>query len=179
VKVKKKASTLAKVLTISKRLSMQFIDEATIDHVAVRLGTIEEEREAAVVALEQEQPILLAYLFSENFGAFLDREREYILFLVLVIIESIKAKHPNQIVPIDEEKLSEAEEENWTKVQTVKAQRFRERLDVFFKDTNQEDLLAFIEDALLDEEEGLLSKEGREPIFIVLKSIVDALNKMH
>lgn len=158
---------------------MQFIDETTIDHIAVKLGTSESDREAAIVKLEAEQPVLLAYLFSENFGAFLEREREYILFLVLVIIESIKAKHPNQVLTIEEALLSETEEENWAKMQTVKAQRFRERLDVFFKDTNQEDLLAFIEDALIDEEDGLLSKEGREPIFIVLKSIVDALNKLH
>lgn len=158
---------------------MQFIDETTIDHIAVKLGTSDKDRVAAVDALEAEQPVLLAYLFSENFGAFLEREREYILFLVLVIIQSIKVKHPGQILPINEALLSETEEENWTKIQTVKAQRFRERMDVFFKDTNQEDLLAFIEDALIDEEDGLLSKEGREPIFIVLKSIVDALNKLH
>lgn len=158
---------------------MQFIDETTIDHIAVKLGTSDTDRAAAVDSLEAEQPVLLAYLFSENFGAFLEREREYILFLVLVIIESIKAKHPGQVLPINEALLSETEEENWTKIQTVKAQRFRERMDVFFKDTNQEDLLAFIEDALIDEEDGLLSKEGREPIFIVLKSIVDALNKLH
>lgn len=158
---------------------MQFIDETTIDHIAVNLGTSDADRALAVESLEAEQPVLLAYLFSENFGAFLEREREYILFLVLVIIESIKVKHPGQTLPISEALLSETEEENWTKMQTVKAQRFRERMDIFFKDTNQEDLLAFIEDALIDEEDGLLSKEGREPIFIVLKSIVDALNRLH
>ncbi|GAB5551697.1 MAG: hypothetical protein Sapg2KO_12880 [Saprospiraceae bacterium] len=158
---------------------MQFIDETTIDHIAVKLGTSDADRALAVESLEAEQPVLLAYLFSENFGAFLEREREYILFLVLVIIESIKVKHPGQILSLSEALLSETEEENWTKMQTVKAQRFRERMDIFFKDTSQEDLLAFIEDALIDEEDGLLSKEGREPIFIVLKSIVDALNKLH
>lgn len=157
---------------------MQFIDEDTIDEVAVMLGVSEEAREAAIESLRAEQPVLLAYLFSENFGVFLSHEREYILFLVLVIVESIKEKTEQALPEISEEMLGEAEENNWTKVQNVSAQRFRERLDIFFEETEQEDLLAFIEDALIDEEEGLLSKEGREPIFITLKSIIDALQQL-
>ncbi len=154
---------------------MQFIDEDLIDKVSIQLGTSEEARTAAIQALETEQPILLAYLFSENFDAFLAHEKEYILFLVIVIIEAVKQSTEQPIPLITEETLSNAEEANWEKITQVKAQRFRERLDVFFKDTPQEDLLAFIEDALIDEEDGLLSKEGREPIFVVLKSIVDAI----
>lgn len=157
---------------------MQFIDEDTIDQIAVKLGTSDTAREVAIEALREEQPVLLAYLFSENFDVFMNREREYVLFLVLVIIESAKSKTSNTLPIITEEMLGEVEESNWTKIQAVNAQRFRERLDVFFEDTNQEDLLAFVEDALIDEEEGLLSKEGREPLFIVLKSIIDALDKV-
>lgn len=156
---------------------MLFIDEDTIDQVAVRLGASEAARKAAVEALREEQPVLLAYLFSENFDAFLNQEREYVLFLVLVIVESAKTKTQQTLPIITEDILGEVEESNWTRLQTVHAQRFRERLDIFFEDTAQEDLLAFIEDALIDEEDGLLSKEGREPIFIVLKSVIDALDK--
>jgi hypothetical protein len=156
---------------------MQFIDENTIDEIAVQLGTSESSRAAAVNALRVEQPVLLAYLFSENFDAFLDREREYLLFLVLVIMESAKAKTKEPLPAITEDILGEVEESNWSRIQTVSAKRFRERLDVFFDNTHQEDLLAFVEDALIDEEDGLLSKEGREPIFIVLKSIIDALER--
>lgn len=156
---------------------MEFIDEETIDQIAVQLGTSEATREAAVEALREEQPVLLAYLFSENFEVFLNREREYVLFLVLVIVESVKQKTGQTLPLITEDMLGEVEESNWTRMKNVSAQRFRERLDVFFEDTNQEDLLAFVEDALIDEEEGLLSKEGREPIFIVLKSVIDALDR--
>ena len=157
---------------------MKFVEESIIDSVAVRIGTSERERQQAIKSLESEQPTLLAYLFSENFKVFLPQEREYILFLVLVVLESVKEATQQTIPTISEEALSLAEEANWEKMQQINAKRFRERLDVFFEDTPQEDLLAFIEDALVDEEEGLLSKVGREPIFIVLKSIVDALQKM-
>jgi len=157
---------------------MQFIDEAIIDQVAVHLGTSEEARALAIKHFETEQPIVLAFLFSENFEVFLPREREYLLFLILVVLESIKKVHGKSTPMITEEGLSIAEEANWGKMQEVSAKKFRERLDVFFSSTPQEDLLAFIEDALLDEEEGILSKEGREPIFIILKSIIDALSGM-
>ena len=45
--------------------------------------------------------------------------------------------------------------------------------------TEQEDLLAFAEDAVLEEEddpEALVTKEGREPIFVALKTMVDVLS---
>lgn len=157
---------------------MQFIDEATIDAVAVRLGSLEAAREAAINALEEEQPVLLAYIFSESFDAFLPKEKEFILFLVIIILEAIRESTKAPVPFISEEALSEAEEANWEIMQGVTTQRFRERLDVFFEHSEQEDLLAFIEDALIDEEDDLLSKEGREPIFIVLKSIIDALDQL-
>jgi len=46
-------------------------------------------------------------------------------------------------------------------------------MDIFFKNYFQEDLLAFVEDSLIEEEEGLVTKVGREPMFVALKSIID------
>jgi len=57
--------------------------------------------------------------------------------------------------------------------------KFRERLDEFFEETKQEDLLAFIEDALLDDEESPVSKEGREPMFVTLKAVIDTIDKLN
>ena len=53
------------------------------------------------------------------------------------------------------------------------AKKFRERLDVFFQDYFQEDLLAFVEDSLSEEEEEMVTKIGREPMFVALKTIID------
>lgn len=78
---------------------------------------------------------------------------------------------------VTEEKLGEAEEKNWELMNEVTAKRFRDRLDRFFEQYPQEDLLAFIEDALADDEDGesIVSPESREPIFIALKSMIDGL----
>jgi hypothetical protein len=77
---------------------------------------------------------------------------------------------------IDSDELSVAEEKNWELLESITAKRFRDRLDVFFKDNKQTDLLAFVEDMLLDEEDELLTKEGREPMFVILKSIIDCFD---
>jgi broad specificity phosphatase PhoE len=82
------------------------------------------------------------------------------------------------------EALSEAEEKNWELLEASPAKRFRERLDVLFAHSAQEDLLAFLEDMLAEPEddedadtEPSLSREGREPMFVLLKSVVDCLGK--
>ncbi len=154
---------------------MEFISEAVIEQVIEQIDSGEKSSEAILALLETEQPVLLSYIFSEEFGAFPDQERSFILYLLLVIYESVRQVHP--VIPrIDAETLSEAEEKNWETLQEVTSRRFRERLDAFFAETGQEDLLAFLGDALIDEDEsGLVTKEGREPIFVTLKAIIDCL----
>lgn len=151
---------------------MQFVSEKIIDDVLEELGDSSELPAEALDRLREEQPVVLAYLFTENFNAFLRQEKEYLLYLLLVLWEA--TKRVNQQVPeVTEEALSQAEEANWDTLQDVNSKRFRDRLDVFFANTQQEDLLAFVEDSLLDEEDGFVSKEGREPMFVILKSILD------
>ena len=94
-------------------------------------------------------------------------------FLMALLRNSIKDELPSDF-SINEKTLGEAEERNWTLLQSSKSNNFQERLNPFFENYPQEDLLAFVEDALADEEDdGLLTREGREPIFITLKSILD------
>lgn len=151
---------------------MQFVPEEIIDEVLDELGESTELPADALDRLREEQPVVLAYLFTENFNAFLRQEKEYLLYLLLVMWEATKRVN-KQVPDVTEEALSQAEEANWNTLQEVSSKRFRDRLDVFFADTQQEDLLAFIEDSLLDEEDGFVSKEGREPMFVILKSILD------
>ena len=153
---------------------MTFIPETTIDRAAEELNEAEGGYEAAVEDLRRQQPVLLSYLFSENFDAFTDREKEFLLYLALVIFRAT-LKEKGELPVITEQQLSEAEEHNWTLIQGVSSSRFHERLDVFFQDSAQEDLLAFVEDALSDDSDEMVTKEGREAMFVSLKSVVDCL----
>ncbi len=151
------------------------IEAFIIDEVTEELSASEKAVEKTLDMMNEQQPILLAYLFSESFEVFTEQEREFILFLVCVIWKSIfRVFGPQEIVR--ETHLSAADDANWGLLNEVEGHRFRERLDVFFKQhPEEEELLAFIEDAILDDDESPVTNEGREPIFVSLKSIVDCL----
>lgn len=151
---------------------MKFVSEQVIDQVAEAIGTSESSFEWALQEMETRQPVLLAYLFSENFALFTEGEREFLLFLVMVV-HSASVRANNDLPPITEEMISQKEEANWEMLQEVKGRKFHERLDVFFEGHPQEDLLAFAEDALSDVEDGFVTKEGREAIFVAVKSVID------
>ena len=153
---------------------MQLITEQAIETAVEYLNESENIYQKVVEALKIQQPLILSYLFIEDFRLFTQKERDFMLFLVLVIWEAIKSMG-EEVTEVTEKQLSDAEELNWEKIQNSSAKNFRDKLDVFFDQYPQEDLLAFVEDAITDEEEEFVTKEGRESIFVSMKSIIDCL----
>ncbi len=154
---------------------MTFVPESVIDQTIDLLETTPGAYEKAIQDMEAEQPVLFAYFFSENFDLFTSQEREYLQYLALVIWQAARSVcGPRPAV--NEEQISDAEDLNWERLESVRSHIFRERAGVFFENYRQEDLLAFVEDALLDDEEdAVVSKEGREALFVTLKSVIDLL----
>jgi len=158
---------------------MVFIGEELIDAAVL---SIQEEDEIVRENLLQElggyQPAVLAFLFTENTELFTKQEKEYLLFILLSIWGAVRSgTDPEEMDEIDADQLSLAEEKNWEMLESASTNRFRDRLDLFFVDYPQTDLLAFVEDMLLDEEDDLLTREGREPMFVLLKSIIDCFHQ--
>ncbi len=152
-----------------------FISEDIIDAVVLDLEAVDFEREVAVFG--EKQPVLLGYVLSEDFELLTNEEREWLLYLVLVIYIATENVY-GKIDPLSKNDLEAAEEANWARLETVTAKRFRDRMTPFFEGYPQEDLLAFVEDSLTEDEEdtdNFLTKEGREPMFVALKSVIDAL----
>ena len=151
---------------------MPFISEKLIDSVAENLDTNAENYEVLVRDFQAKQPDLMAFILSEDTLFLTSDERDLLLYLSLIIWKSVA-----EVVPltkrIDAEQISEAEDANWAKLENVKSRQFRERIDVFFNQYPQEDLLAFVEDALAPDEESPITNEGREPLFVALKTIID------
>lgn len=152
---------------------MQFVNENIIEKAAEKLGSSETVFRESLEKFNKTQPEILAYFFSEDTHAFTNPEREWMLFLLLVILEATEPFFEEY--GITEELVLATEEENWELLQSSKGKTFRERSDVFFEKYPQEDLLAFVEDSVTDDEDGNISKEGREPLFIMLKTIIDVL----
>lgn len=153
---------------------MIFITEHIIEQAAEALDVPEDEWLIVVEEFGKSQPAVLAYLFSEDLELLTQDEREYGLYLTMVMwraIETVSGK----IREVTADEITELEEFNWVMLDKVNEQRFRDRVTIFFDGYAQEDLLAFVEDALVDDDDSQVSKEGREPLFVTLKSIIDAL----
>jgi hypothetical protein len=157
---------------------MLFIDEKTIDLAIDAISDSDERYDAALESIESQQAELMAYIFGEDEATFSDEEKDFLLYLLLIIWEAIRLK-VSPIAPVTAAALAEAEEATWESMEANVGKKFRERLDEFFEETKQEDLLAFIEDALLDDEESPVSKEGREPMFVMLKAVIDTIDKLN
>ncbi|HMO39237.1 MAG TPA: hypothetical protein PKC76_06460 [Saprospiraceae bacterium] len=154
---------------------MPFVSQDIIDAIVERFDNAEVAYEQAIEQFEQTQPILLSYLFSEEFEVFTSDEREFTLMLAVIIFTAV-AEVREPLPQIDETAIANAEEQNWAKLEGVSARHFNERIDVFFQDYPQEELLAFVEDALADDDEDpIVTKEAREAIFITLKTVIDCL----
>ena len=155
---------------------MGFVTEQTIEETMDAIQNGADIKEQWNAFAEEEKDIS-EFLFSESFEILTKPERDYLLFLSLVIYKSAKIYFPDQKIYLD--KIEKAEEQNWDLWSKIKTGSFKERLDPFFKNTDQEDLLALIEDALFYDEDEVLTKVGREPMFIALKTLVDVLTKPH
>ena len=158
---------------------MKFVSEDIIDNVIDELDNLDDDQyERRMEQFSQEQPVLVAYLFNDdNFHLLNEEEKGYLQYLSLIIWWSNRRVN-GASEPVSEELIGMAEEKNYEILEGSAAKHFRDRLNPFFENTPQEDLLAFAEEAVLEDEddpESLVTKEGREPIFIALKTVVDVL----
>ena len=148
-----------------------FISETIIDAIVEQLEVADFEKEVALFG--KRQPALISYVFSEDFELLTQREREWMLYLMIVILYAIEREKKVTLKSVSKKALEIAEERNLELLDGVSENRFRERMTVFFDDSEQEDLLAFVEDSLVDDEDSFITKEGREPMFVALKSVID------
>jgi hypothetical protein len=162
----------------TKKQDMEFVSEKVIDAVIDELETFDDDQyEVQMEAFAEAQPVLFAWLFSEHFELLNEDEKGYLQYLSLIAWRSIMRVN-SEVEAVSEEQIGEAEEANYAVLEASKSQKFRDRLNDFFEGSPQEDLLAFAEEAVLEDEddpEALVSKEAREPIFVAVKTLVDVL----
>lgn len=159
---------------------MEFVSEKIIDTIIEELEDLADEQyEQRMEAFAEAQPVLFAWLFSEQFDLLSDDEKGYLQYLALIAWQSIMRVN-GAVEAVSEEQIGEAEERNFEILEASAEKKFRDRLNPFFENTDQEDLLAFAEEAVLesdDDPESFVTKEGREPIFIALKTMIDVLTQ--
>lgn len=162
--------------------NMKFVSETDIDRAIDDLEKFSDEQyEQKMTVFSEMQPVLFAWLFGEQFDLLTEDEQGYLQYLALIAwMANEKVNGP--VEAVSEEQIGEAEERNYEILEMSQAQNFRARLDPFFQDTTQEDLLAFAEEAVMEEEnqkEPLVTAAGREHIFVALKTLTDVLTRVH
>lgn len=150
------------------------IQEATIERILTRLENASTDYETEIRDFADSQSELMDYLTNEDVEAFTEPERELLLFAALVVYQSVDDERSG-LKEVTGEEIATAEEKNYERLASVKAPTFRDRLTPFFEESDEEELLAFIEDLTLAEGDDAVSTEAREPFFITLKTVVDTL----
>ena len=112
------------------------------------------------------------YLTSDTFNILLPHEKEVLIFTNLVIFLALDKSGEG----FEFEVYSKHEESNWS-VSGLKSESMSwgQKLDKFFENFPEEELLSFVEDMTIDDGENEMSDLGRECIFITAKSYIDYL----
>jgi hypothetical protein len=97
------------------------------------------------------------------------------MFLALSVWLSLDQDERKALVPLQAQAIEEAEEKIWTLIQEGGNRSFSGLLDSFFERTTQEDLLAFVEDALQLDEDSPVTSIGREVVVVRLLVMIDLL----
>lgn len=153
---------------------MQFISENTIDRL-LELYDNEDTFSEHLTVLFNEQPVAKNYLGDEEFKLLTQDELSLLHYLFTVIYHAVRTVH-GVIKPVTAKVLEENEESNWDKFNAQTQKSFSRKLDIFFQDYPQEDLLALVEDSITPDEEGI-SPVGAEIIFVSCKSWIDSLHQ--
>ena len=150
------------------------VDEKTIESIIESL-----ENNDKLIALEErweeDFPAISDYLNQDGFSLLVEEEKAYVSFIVAVIFLSWEEKFGDFEKDLKPKKLEKIEEQNWEKLNNAKGKTFRAKLDVFFDGHTQEDLLAFVEDSVQDDEEQMVSGAARDIVFICATTILDTI----
>jgi hypothetical protein len=148
------------------------VSEKYIDQVIQKLNSaaLYEERLRTIIETRQ---ALVSYIESEGFEILNNEERDLFWYLTVLVYDSI-LEAGETIPEIDVKAIEAAEEKNYTALESDHM-KFSDMADLLFKDYPEEDLLAFIEDTVIPDEEQFPSPIGRKVIFISMKTIIDVL----
>ena len=152
---------------------MNLISESVIDQYLDRYEN-ESNFLQDLSQLTNEQADLMAFISQENNSLLTQHELALLEYLTVVIYFS--SKHVMNSIKINGNDLEIAEEKNWEIFNEHPSKNFTKKLDIFFENYQQEDLLALVEDSIQADEEEMVTPIGKEIIFVACKSIIDVIH---
>lgn len=150
---------------------MNFISEDIINNTVDLISDEDTSYEDLMQQFSESQPFLLSFLMSEGFDVLEEQEKSLLFYMSLVIFQSI-TKVEGEIETVTLEQIQKIDDEHWSTVDAQKFKTMKEIADHFFQDHPQEDLLAFVEDTLVEDEEYSISNIGRNVIFVSMTTLI-------
>lgn len=144
--------------------------ETHIDRLAEQALVFEEE----VDHWTAWQPALASYILSDDFSLLTELERDTLLFGATALLSLARVKEI-AAEEISEDVIGELDEANWTAIEVASGRKLSDKMDVWFEGYPETELLAFIEDLCIDDEEEDLTPVGSEMMVVALKTVADAL----
>ncbi|MBK8620521.1 MAG: hypothetical protein IPN79_01850 [Saprospiraceae bacterium] len=153
---------------------MEFIPEDKIEHI------IQQYEDPVVfendlISLKNENPLILDFISEERMDLLKKEELAFLEFITLVIYSASKLGI-NKIPKVKGQVLEDAEEKNYDLWENEGKKSLKNAFDVYFDGYEQEDLLAFLEDSLQQDDENPVTGVGAELIAVTAKSVIDVLH---
>lgn len=146
------------------------IEEPIIEGVAASLTAESLEVDQLVGDTMDAAPGVVAFLSQDSVRLLTDDEYAMLWYIVTVILRSWQQVH-GSLPDLTVESLGDQEEQLWTWYDQDAKLPFSQRLDRFFDATKEEDLLAFVEDMTVLDDDHIITEAGR-PIIVVMASAI-------
>ena len=153
---------------------MNIINEDHIENFIDRMEADEALFLNCRQAMIDKETALAAFLTQESMDILNDDEYD-LLWFITTLIYTVFTEQNNLDKPLDAAVLDETEEINWDLLNEKENASFSERLNIFFEETEQEDLMAFLEDCTEPDEDVDITPVGREIIFIAGATLLNTL----
>ena len=152
-----------------------------IDEIAEQIGEFEEAQTSErLEEIGAKQPAIFAYILSENETYLFSQEEKAILYYIIIVIWEATNQELDMPQRLGMKVVDEIQFENWKAIEDLKHPQ-NQPLDDFFEPfigTHPEaELLYFVCDGLeeIEETEKIIAKDSFFPLYVMLKTVVDAL----
>ncbi len=145
------------------------IEEKKIESIILELEGRKDYIDLDIKGFFENQKSVAAFMLSESFSMLKSEEYDLLWYMLYVIVLSFDKGD----IEIDIQQIESYEDSNWEIFNSMGNKPFREKLDFIFDTYPQEDLLAFVEDMLQNDDDNEISAVSREIIFVACKTIID------
>ena len=132
--------------------------------------------------LSKEQPVIVAYFLAVGDEFLNEDEQELLLYLGLVVWR-VMCKGENPIPEVTENMVEEAEDKNIKMLEYLEGETesgFIETVETIIQNYNQPEVLQFVVEALIEEDEeddANIREESIGMMMIYLKTVIDCFDK--